>query len=184
MVLAAGPSSRLGRPKQLVEFAGIPLVAYAATQVVEHCDAGVIVVTGARHDEVVAALAGLPIRAVYNPAWREGMGASVRQGMTGISPKARAVLLVPADLPRVDAAVLQRLVDAWREAPDRVTAARYDGVVGTPAIFPRRLWTQLQKIHGDRGARRIIESAKDVLTVDMPEAAFDLDTPEDLAALQ
>ena len=160
------------------------MVAYTAAQVVEPCDAGVIVVTGAHHDAVVAALASLPIRAIYNPAWREGMGASVRQGMTVVAPEAHAVLLMPGDLPRVDAAVLRRLVDAWREAPDHVTAARYDSVVGTPAIFPRQFWSQLRKIHGDRGARRIIEKAENVLTVDMPEAAFDLDTPDDLAALE
>ena len=91
VLLAAGASVRLGRPKQLVEFDGSPLVRHAAAKAVNVCGSGLVVVTGAHHQEVVAALDSLPVRAVYNPSWREGIGSSLRQGVTAVNPDAGAI---------------------------------------------------------------------------------------------
>lgn len=183
VVLAAGSSSRLGVPKQLVRRDGRPLVARAAELARRACGGAVTVVTGAQHDEVTDALANLDVRAAYNPRWREGMGASLRHGAAMIESQADALLVMLVDQPLLEESDLQRLVDAWRNEPDRVAAAEYAGTLGVPAIFPRRCIAQLKELRGDSGARAIIARELAVTRVAMENAAFDLDTPEALKRL-
>jgi molybdenum cofactor cytidylyltransferase len=180
VLLAAGSSRRLGRPKQLLIFKGAPLVVHAAKQALDFIDAGLIVVTGAAHDEVIGALEGLPVRAVYNPHWREGIGSSIRQGVATISADVGAILLMLCDQPAISPEDFDRLVRAWRHDPDRITAAGYGNGCGVPAIFPRRYREQLLTLTGDRGARQIIENSEKITVVDMPNAELDIDTPEHL----
>jgi molybdenum cofactor cytidylyltransferase len=84
------------------------------------------------------------------------------------------------DQPHVDAAALVRLVAAWRRRPGIPAAARYDGRIGVPAVLPRRHWRALKSLRGDEGARALLRGVATLTPVDMPEAAFDVDTPEDL----
>jgi CTP:molybdopterin cytidylyltransferase MocA len=183
IVLAAGESRRLGRSKQLLELHGQSLVLRAVRAALEQCAAGVIVVTGAVHDEVAAALADTPITIVRNADWREGIGASIRCGVAAVGDSEAACLLMLCDQPDVGAAQLAALVDAWRKRPEHIAAASYAGVRGVPAVFPRRCREVLAGLHGEHGARRLIEAEADVTVVDMPEAGFDVDTPADARRL-
>jgi molybdenum cofactor cytidylyltransferase len=97
---------------------------------------------------------------------------------------ADAVLIIPSDLPAVGAEDLAGLVAAWRAAPARMAAAEFDGHPAPPAIFPRAVWPQLALLHGDQGARALLESAAQHTAVPMPAAALDADTPADLARLE
>lgn len=183
VLLAAGDSSRLGTPKQLLEYRGEPLVVRAARAALDVCPAGLVVVTGARHDAVAAALAGLPLLVRHNPDWAEGMGASVRCGVAAVPAAARGILLWVCDQPRVGAGQLGALVAAFGAAPDRIAAAAYAGTAGVPAVFPAAYRDALAALQGRRGARAIIADAAGVTRVDMPEAASDVDTPDDVAQL-
>ncbi len=183
VLLAAGASSRLGQPKQLVNYNGVPLVCHAVSQALGFCGAGLTVVTGACHDDVAAALDHLPVRAVFNSGWPEGIGSSIRQGMTTVGPDVRAILLMVCDQPAISSHDLRNLVNAWKCRPDRVAAAGYAGTTGVPAIFPSSLRKELQGLSGDRGAKNIIDAAEDVSVVDMPNALFDVDTPDHLDKL-
>jgi molybdenum cofactor cytidylyltransferase/nicotine blue oxidoreductase len=180
-VLAAGESRRLGRSKQLLEVDGQPLVLRAVRAALEQCAAGVVVVTGAVHDEVAAALTEMPVTIVRNDDWREGIGASIRCGVSAVGDT--ACLLMLCDQPDVGAAQLAALVDAWRARPEHIAAAGYAGVRGVPAVFPPRCRDALAGLHGEHGARRLIEAETDVTVVDMPAAAFDVDTPADARRL-
>jgi len=91
------------------------------------------------------------------------------------------VLLV--DQPRVDAAALRRLVGAWRRRPGLPAAARYAGHAGVPAVLPRRHWRAVRALRGDEGARALLRD-RPVTLVELPEAAFDVDTPEDFRRLR
>jgi len=182
IVLAGGASARMGEPKQLLRFRGEPLVRKAAAAALEHC-ARVIVVTGAIHRPIVAALAGLDAEVVQNDDWREGIASSIRAGVGAMQPHAAACLLCLTDQPRVGAAELGKLVEAWRRDPRSIAAAHYGGIAGVPAIFPADYFGRLADLRGDQGARSLIGAAQDVTVVDLPEAAVDLDTPEDVRRL-
>ncbi len=183
LVLAAGPSTRLGRPKQLVSYRELTLVAHVVNQALDYCGAGLVVVTGAHHEQVIAALNGLSIEAVYNPDWREGLGSSVRTGATQFAPDCQAIMLMLCDQPAISRADFSSLVNAWTSRPERIAAAEYAGTCGVPAIFPMSFREDLMSLKGDQGAKRIINRAQRISTVKMPSAEFDVDTPDDLSAL-
>src|SRR6185369_12983758 len=175
VLLAAGGSSRLGRPKQLVRVGNRPLLlnALAAARDALGPDGATVVVLGAgalrlrtllRHSAPRASDGARPTRVAYNARWRAGL-----------------VTLV--DQPNVDAAALGRLIAAWRTRPGLPAAAHYAGRAGVPAILPRRLWHAARLLEGDVGARALLRSAPKVTLVEMPEAELDVDTVEDLARL-
>ena len=188
VVLAAGASRRYGAPKQLVRYGGEALVA-RSVRLARLAGADVVhVVLGYRAERirrVLQANNALPrgVTIVRNPRWRDGMGRSLACGIGVLPPRARAALVCLGDQPRVQAEDLARLVAAWRRNPRGVAAARYEGRLGVPAIFPRRWFSALRHLKGDRGARAMLASARGVTGVPMARAAFDLDRPEDLAEL-
>lgn len=182
LVLAAGSSSRLGRPKQVVSYRSRTLVERAASLAADFCGAGVIVVTGAHHEQVVAALDGSPAEVIHNPDWARGMSTSVRAGLGRAKPGCDVLLLL-CDQPRIRRDDLQSLVDAWTTNPERIATAEYTGTYGVPAIFPADYRDTLLSLTGDQGAKGIIAGARQVSVVAMPNAGFDIDTPDDLDRL-
>jgi len=180
VLLAAGSSTRLGRPKQLITINGTPLIVHAARQALDQCNAGLIVVTGAGHEAVVEALNDLPVRSIYNPNWREGMASSIRRGVMGIEHDASAILLMVCDQAFIDKNDMARLVSVWKLDSNRIAAAGYAGSRGVPAIFPCRFRANLLSLRGDCGAKSIINEASNVSVVDMPNAEFDVDTADHL----
>jgi CTP:molybdopterin cytidylyltransferase MocA len=185
-LLAAGGSSRLGRPKQLVRHRGMPLLrnAVAAARAALP-SAPLIVVVGAYALRMRAVLrrAHSGARVVANPLWREGMASSLRAGLAAVPRDSRAALVLLVDQPHVDAASLTRLLHAWSRRRGVPAAARYAGRVGAPAVLPRRRWRALARLDGDRGARGLLRDGGALTLVEMPEAAFDVDTAADVAAL-
>lgn len=196
VILAAGSSSRLGHPKQLVVHQGLTLVARAARAALATGAHPVVVVVGAGAAAVRAALSNLPVVTVVNDDWRAGMGTSLVAGVRELmvrAPGLRGVLLTLADQPLVDAAALGRLVEAWSLADAAassgahlvIAAAAYAGTVGVPALFGRAHVDALRAIPPDRGAAPLLRSAGvHVTAVDMPEAEVDVDSPDDVARLR
>jgi molybdenum cofactor cytidylyltransferase len=186
VLLAAGEGSRFGGAKQLAAVDGTAMARRCALAALA-TDAPVTVVTGACGEAVAASLAGLPLAVVYNPDWRRGIGRSIACGVRAVqqqSPAAPALLLHLADLPAVTSADLDRLIAAWRAAPDRVVVAAFGSASGPPALFPRRLFAALASLDGDRGARELVAAeGASVVRVPVAGAGFDVDTPSDLAAL-
>ncbi|HEX6994612.1 MAG TPA: nucleotidyltransferase family protein [Gammaproteobacteria bacterium] len=187
VVLAAGGSSRLGTPKQLARLRGRALLARAVDAAAAATGRPVIVVVGAAALRLRALVArSFPqsaVEVVYHAGWRSGLAGSLRRGLAALPDDAHAVLCVLSDQPLVDARSLSRLVAAWRRRPGRAAAARYSGRLGVPAIVPRRSFPALRALDGDQGARRVLAADPRVTAVEMPEAAFDVDTVEDLARL-
>ena len=184
IVLAAGGSFRLGHPKQLVQYEGEPLIRRAARLAVEVGAAPTLVVLPAGVPVIQLALAGLSsIVVLENVQAAEGMGSSLRLSMNtlldaNVIPK--RLLLLTCDQPLIEARHLQSLLQA--PTGSGITAAFYNGWPGVPAVFDRQHFPALAQTHGDQGARTLLRSGP-VTTVDMPEAALDLDTPEDLSRL-
>jgi molybdenum cofactor cytidylyltransferase len=178
VILAAGASRRLGRPKQLVELAGESLLRRTVRAAMAGC-APVLVVVGARAGAMAAHLAGLPVTLVDNQDWEEGMASSIRAGVRALPAGAEAVLFLVCDQTAVDAALVRRLLAARCRRPDAVLACGYAGTRGTPSIFPARCFPQLLELRGDRGARGLLAGA-DVEVLPFPQGDADVDYPEDL----
>ena len=122
---------------------------------------------------------------VINRDWHEGLASSIRAGVTRLPGSCTGVMLVLADQAVVSAEDLRRLAAAWRRQPEYIAAALYCGTAGVPAIFPRSCFSDLAELRGDVGARVVLRRNPDrIVRVPMQSAAFDLDTPEDLLAIE
>jgi molybdenum cofactor cytidylyltransferase len=185
VVLAAGASTRFGSPKQLVRLKGRPLLHAAVTRAAEVAGNALVVVLGAGAAELAPLLKHSPGSVVINQDWREGLASSIRAGVARLPPACTGVLLLLADQAAVTTHDLKRLAGTWRHQPQYIAAALYEGTTGVPAIFPRSLFRELAELRGDVGARALLRrNTARVMRVPMPSAALDIDTPEDLLALE
>jgi molybdenum cofactor cytidylyltransferase len=185
IVLAAGASTRFGSPKQLVRIGGRPLLHTVVTRAAEVTGNALIVVLGAGAAQLAPLLKHSPGAVIVNRHWREGLASSIRAGVARLPPSCDGVLLVLADQAAVTTDDLRRLAGTWRRRPQCIAAALYAGTAGAPAIFPRSVFRELAALRGDAGARSILRRSPDRLVrVPMPAAEIDLDTPEDLLALE
>ncbi len=183
VVLAAGASSRLGRPKPFEKLHGRSLIRLS-TELALGVTSRVIVVAGAEYDRIARELTGTKARVLHHRLSNEGLASSVRAGANAAdSATIRAWLFLTCDQYRLRPVDLDSLVRAWREDPDRPFAARYREILGIPAIWPIRLRNELDKLQGDRGLGGLLR-ARETGAVDMPTAGFDLDTEADVEALR
>jgi molybdenum cofactor cytidylyltransferase len=189
IVLAAGASRRMGTPKQMLRVGGRSLIRRAAQTALNVGAQRVIVVLGAHASTIQPELDGLEVCVTLNPAWNSGMGSSIGCGVATLlreAPGTAGALLLVTDQPCVSSASLRKLWQACAGEPSgAIVASRYNEVVGTPVFFGRDYFAELLRLEGDQGARCVLKLHKDRLrTEDLPEGAFDLDTPEDFAALR
>ena len=185
VLLAAGGSSRLGYPKQLLRDPIRPLLLSAVDSALSATRGKVVVVVGAHALRMRSLLTknfgDLPV--VYNSAWEQGISTSLQAGIGVLPQRARGALVMLTDQIRIQTSDLRRLARAWRRQPSVAIAARYDGEIGVPAILPRRLWPQVRQLDGDRGAKSLLVDER-TRFVDIPLAAIDIDTAEDRRKLE
>ncbi|MCP3981673.1 MAG: nucleotidyltransferase family protein [bacterium] len=184
VVLAAGDSSRLGRPKQLLRHRGSTLLRNAADACVRGGCRPVVVVLGFRAAEMRPELSGLPVRVVENPEWASGMASSIRAAIRVLESEvsdAEAVVLAPCDQPALDSYVIRRVCRAFDGSRSAVVGCEYAQTIGPPALFERSLFDRLGRLTGDSGAKALLQRPGALLTrVDWPEGAWDVDRPDDL----
>ncbi len=184
LVLAAGASTRLGQPKQLLPYQGELLVERAvrlAREAGAHC---VFVVLGAHYQPIFQVLSKIdpPVRVLLNQAWQQGMGHSIALGAAAAERDgADDLLVLTCDQIHVTAEHLRSLVRASRR--DHVVASDYAQHRGVPALFPEFSFHALQELRGDTGARDLLQK-EDVLSVHFPLGNVDIDTPDDLDLLK
>ena len=185
VLLAAGGSRRLGQPKQLLRRQGRPLLLHAIDAARAAAPgAPIVVVLGAHRMRLRLVLRRAAPAALVaaNPRWAEGLASSLQAALEAVPRGTRAILVQLVDQPRVDADALRRLLNAWRRRPGIPAAARYDNRAGVPAVLPRGSWRFVRALRGDSGARALLRDARALTLVEMPQAAVDLDTPEDVSA--
>jgi molybdenum cofactor cytidylyltransferase len=185
IVLAGGASLRFGSPKQLVRFEGQLLIQRVIAAATELTGSAVSVVLGAHAAEIAANLPPGNATIIINRNWREGISSSIRAAITRLPGACDGALLMLGDQPMVGGHGLNRLAAAWRRQPRSIIASHYGSVTGVPAIFPRWCFSDLAALRGDQGARLLIRRYTDhVVRLAHPEAAVDIDYPEDLLELQ
>jgi molybdenum cofactor cytidylyltransferase len=182
LVLAAGGSTRMGQPKQLMLLGGRPMVRRVVAAV---CDAGlsqVVVVVGAHGENVKQALTGLPADIVVNEAWAEGMSTSLRAGLEALRPEIQAAFVVLADQPGLTPALLRQLVDAYHTTGAPIVAPFFQGQRGNPVLFARSLFPELLALEGDQGGRALLVRHPELVEqveLDDPAVILDVDTGQD-----
>ncbi|GAB3858518.1 nucleotidyltransferase family protein [Hymenobacter terrigena] len=185
LLLAAGASTRMGRPKQLLPYHGRTLLRHAAETAVASGCAPIVLVTGALQEELLTEVSGLPIQSIHNPEWETGMASSIRAGLKAVAETSpTAVLIMLTDQPLVTPELLQELIARQQQSQAPIVAAAYGDTLGVPAVFSYTLLPQLHQLQGRQGAGRLIASlGAAVGQVPFPAGLLDVDTPEQYAAL-
>jgi molybdenum cofactor cytidylyltransferase len=183
IILAAGFSSRLGQPKALAKVRSISLLRRTLTLVARLAPARIIVVLPRRAVRYRIESRGFKVVFAANPRRTDGLSSSVRRGIAR-ARHSPAVLLLPVDLAALQVHDLARLISRWRAARRRVIARRVGQHGGTPLILPRWLYARALAVTGDIGLRELVGGlpAQQRVLLDLPSAALDVDTPQDLSA--
>ena len=186
VIAAAGSSSRLGQPKQLLTIGGEPLLQRATRIAHEAGASPVFVVLGAHRELIESSVDLTAAKIVVNESWEEGIASSIRLGVERVeaeSSDAIGVLLMTCDQPRVTADHLRRMIDAFSRRPESAAASVYGGTRGIPAIFPETAFADLLALRGDKGARGLLSEGRPVAEIALEGGEVDIDRPEDLARL-
>jgi molybdenum cofactor cytidylyltransferase len=184
ILLAAGSSSRMGEPKQLLEINRQPLLRLMAKQAVDSKANETIVVVGHRADEIKKTIQDLSLKILFNEHSENGMGSSVKCGISFLKENDfAAALIITCDQPFLTSSHLNKMMEAYRHGKNLLAASKYSDSVGIPALFDQKLFDQLLSIDDSQGAKKVInENISGALILDFPQGEIDLDTVEDYRA--
>ena len=183
IILAAGASSRLGKPKQLLAYHKTSLLQHAIDATTKSNADHVVVVLGANADLISCEIDRSGIHILINTEWEEGMASSVRNGLNEllfISPSTDAVLIMVCDQPYVTPDLVNELINTQRQTGKPIVTCNYGEAIGPPALFYKTIFPELIRLKGDTGARKIIQQHTDeAATVLFTKGKIDIDTKED-----
>ena len=187
VLLAAGDSSRLGEPKQLLVHKGATLLQHSLNVAISIQAGPVIVVLGAQAAMIRESIDSRSAHVVINADWQEGMASSVRCGIDAlreICPAAEGVILMVCDQPFVTPDLLQKLISTQQITGKPIVASYYAETYGPPVFFHQTLFPELLQLRGDVGARSVIRKHfHDVEMVDFAKGTVDVDTKNDYREL-
>ena len=187
-VLAAGQSSRMEGANQLLgEVDGVPMVLRAVNAALDSKAASVTVVLGHEAEKVEALLSGRKVNIVRNVDFAQGMSTSLRAGIRALPAEAEAAVVLLADMPRVSAMHVDRLIDVFDAKQPSIVVPQRAGRRGNPILWPREFFADMQAVSGDKGARGLLEeNPQRIRSVEMDDDAIhaDVDTPDNLQALK
>ncbi len=187
ILLAAGSSSRLGRPKQLIEFQGSKLIQKAIDEAQLSQADSLVVVLGWNPDVIKTGFDADKVPFVINTNWQEGMASSMQEGLRFLIERddPDQVILMLVDQPFVDATLLNQLIKEKEKSGKGIVACSYSGALGVPAIFDKTYFDEMLRLKGTEGAKKVIlENPHDTFLIDFPFGLMDLDTEEDLVRLK
>ncbi len=182
IILAAGLSRRMGKPKLLLRHRGKSLVRTVAENVLAAARGEVILVTGAYSREVMQEVCELPLVTVYNSLYALGQGTSLAAGAKAVDPSCSGVMVLMGDQPLITPSLISNLAETFLQAGCLVMRPTYRGCPGHPVFFRNCLLPELVNLSGDRGARLVLEAhRRDLLLYPVEDqgVCFDVDTPED-----
>ena len=187
IVLAAGASSRLGSPKQLLSFSGATLLQHSIEAAQLSDAANVLVVLGAKADLIKTEINHTTANMVVNPSWKEGMASTIHFGLQTLvemHPQTEAVIFMVADQPFVTAELLNNLMELNRNEQRSIVSSKYGSTFGTPVLFTKPFFPELMELTGDVGAKSLVRKyMNEAAFVSFPKGDIDIDTVEDYEKL-
>jgi molybdenum cofactor cytidylyltransferase len=183
LILGAGASQRFGEPKQLLPFAENTLLGWVVSQA-QRADTldETIVVLGRSAEEIRERVDFGNTRVVENPVFTEGCASSYRAGISALDSRSEAIMIILGDQPGITPEIINRVADEWRQSDAPIALCVYEeGRKGHPMIFARSLFDQLEVLHGDKAAWKLVDAnAGAVLEVHLPlPFPQDINTRED-----
>ena len=186
ILLAAGESSRLGSPKQLLMYKGKNLMQHTI-DVTLTLGMDTFIVLGAYGEKIQKQVKTYDAKIVENEEWNEGLASSIRKGLEGVlssNPDTEAVILLLCDQPFLSAEVLRQILEKYQETGLPIVHCHYGEASGPPTLFHRSMFPYLLELKGGHGAKKVIDRFPDqVALVDFPQGSLDIDTPEDYQQL-
>ncbi|MDD5590398.1 MAG: molybdenum cofactor cytidylyltransferase [Dehalococcoidales bacterium] len=182
VLLAAGESSRMGEPKQLLPFGRSTFIEQAVDTLLASAVAEVIVVVGHRAEAVVERIGSRAVRIAQNPEYRQGMITSIIAGLKLVAPEAGAIMLALSDQPLLNSRTIDNLIRGFLSGDKGIAIPTCRGIRGHPVIFAPKYIQELMRVKGDIGGRQIIDShPEDVLEVDVASEGIivDIDNRDD-----
>jgi molybdenum cofactor cytidylyltransferase len=186
LILAAGNSSRLGSPKQLIEFEGKTLIE-RITEIALSISDEVLIVLGGNVELISPKLERFKdtISTIYNPDWQEGMGTSIRVGVEKLVDKSDLILILLSDQPFISKVLLQNMLQTYANSQKPIVSCVYTNTLGAPILFDKSVFSELLKLHGKKGAKSFLHLYEGKISkIDFPEGIIDIDTLEDVEKLQ
>jgi molybdenum cofactor cytidylyltransferase len=183
IILAAGSSSRLGSPKQLLRVHGITFIAHVVKQASALPNAITLVVSGAADQEIRTALQSAEVPIFFNPQWETGMAHSIKTGLEALlltEPGIEACMLLVCDQPHLSTSLLKEMVNLYETSRAGILACSYGNTAGSPAIFERQYFEELMRLKGQEGAKKIIQKYQtNAVYLPFPNGVVDIDTAEE-----
>ncbi len=186
LILAAGNSSRLGSPKQLIEFEGQTLIE-RITETALSISEDVLIVLGGNSELILPKLVRFEdtISIVFNPDWKEGMGTSIRIGVEKLAENSDLIIISLSDQPFISKVLLQNMLQTYAKTQNPIVSCTYSNTLGVPILFHKSVFSELLKLNGDKGAKSFLHLYKNrISTIDFPEGIVDIDTLEDVEDLK
>jgi molybdenum cofactor cytidylyltransferase len=184
-MLAAGQSKRFGGIKQLTDIAGQPMICHCLSQYrqgetwLDGISNGWVVLGS--NAQVITRVLPDNVNKYVVASWLDGMGHVLAQSLQNLAVDTSHVLVGLADQVAITQPMLKQLLDTSKEHPSYIIAAQYNGGLGAPVIFPKQYFSKLRQLTGDKGARALLQqNSQQIISLALPAAAFDIDTPEDL----
>ena len=184
IVLAAGASTRMGRQKLLLPFAGTTVMAHVVRELFAARVAGVVIVTGFEPERIHAALADSRVSFAHNPGYAQGMLSSVRAGLAAAPPSWGAALIALGDQPLIRTAHVSALLGEHAQTSGDILVPGHAGRRGHPLLLPRRYWLEAATKHDESGLRGLLHAHADsvrVIELGTDDVVLDMDTPDDYA---
>ncbi|HYG38274.1 MAG TPA: nucleotidyltransferase family protein [Cytophagales bacterium] len=183
LLLAAGSSTRLKEPKQLLDIHGQPLLLRSVETAYACAEKQTFVVLGSEFEMHKNLISDLPVKIIQNKSWEKGMGNSIKAGLSYIIKavaQVEAVIIMVCDQPLVTTAYLEKMIQKYSDCGKRIIASSYAATLGVPALFHKSIFPSILQLDDTHGAKMIIESnPEDVETISFPEGAIDIDTSQD-----
>ena len=177
LILGAGASQRLGPPKQLLPFRDTTMLGWVVRQAQSATGVDeVVVVLGRAADEVRERVDFGTARVVENKVFSEGCSSSYRAGLAALSPESQAIMIILGDQPGITPDVIDKLAEEWRRTEALIALCSYDGRNGHPMIFSRAMFDQLEGLHGDKAAWKLVDANADLVQ----EVRLNLPFPDDI----